>query len=322
MTAVKVAVLGATGATGSSIIDGLLQSSEPRFKITALTRPSSLDKPAVQALKQKGITVVAADIQGPEMELVEVLRGHEVLISAIDAAHLMAQIPLANAAKAAGIGRFVPCFFATVAPPKGVMKLRDIKEDVLNHIKQIYLPYTVIDVGWWYQITLPRLPSGRIDYAITFPAGHIAGDGNKPSALTDLGDIGHYTARIIADPRTLNQMVFAYSELYTPNQVYDLLEKLSGETIERNYKPSETFLEEIAAVKPERITPDHPELYTLAVSEYGYSWGVRGDNNPQYAKYLGYLLGNELYPDIKGKPFEQYCKEVLEGKAVSAYESK
>ncbi|KAF4968991.1 hypothetical protein FSARC_3645 [Fusarium sarcochroum] len=320
MATIKVAILGATGATGSSIVNGLLQSSEPRYEITALTRPSSLEKPAVQGLKQKGINVVAADLEGPEAQLAEVLRGQEVVISAIDAAHLLSQIPLANASKAAGVGRFVPCFFATAAPPKGVMKLRDI-EDVLNHIKQLYLPYTVIDVGWWYQITLPRLPSGRIDYAVIFPTGHIAGDGNAPSALTDVSDIGRYTARIIADPLTLNQMVFAYSELYTPNQVYDLLEQLSGEKIKRNYKSSETIEQEIAALKPERITPDHPELYALATVEYGYSWGVRGDNNPQYAKYLGYLLGNELYPDMKGKPFEQYCKEVLDGKGVGAYGS-
>lgn len=30
-------------------------------------------------------------------------------------------------------------------------------------------------------------------------------------------------------------MVFAYSELATQNQVYNLLEELSGETIERHY---------------------------------------------------------------------------------------
>lgn len=63
----------------------------------------------------------------------------------------------------------------------------------------------------------------------------IAGDGNTPYALTDIGDIGMYTARIIADPRTLNRMVFAYNEIKTQNQVYDLIEKLSGEKVERNH---------------------------------------------------------------------------------------
>lgn len=63
----------------------------------------------------------------------------------------------------------------------------------------------------------------------------IIGDGNTPSALTDLRDIGHYVARIIADPRTLNKMVFTYNELLTQDQIYRLMEHLSGEKIERTY---------------------------------------------------------------------------------------
>lgn len=109
------------------------------------------------------------------------------------------------------------------------------KEDVLNHIKWIHLPYTVVDVGWWYQVNLPRLPSGRIDYAVMETADGIAGDGNVPFALTDLRDVGKYVARIISDPRTLNRMVLAYNEVLTHNQMYDLMEKLSGEKLDRRY---------------------------------------------------------------------------------------
>lgn len=102
-------------------------------------------------------------------------------------------------------------------------------------MKKIHLPYTVIDVGWWYQLSLPRLPSGRIDYAVTMPVEYIAGDGNAPSALTDMRDVGNYTARIIRDPRTLNKMVLVYGEVLSQNQVFDLLENLSGEQLERHY---------------------------------------------------------------------------------------
>jgi hypothetical protein len=47
----------------------------------------------------------------------------------------------------------------------------------LNHIKKIHQPFTVIDVGWWYQVNLPKLPSGRIDYAAMETADGISGDG-------------------------------------------------------------------------------------------------------------------------------------------------
>ena len=107
----------------------------------------------------------------------------------------------------------------------------------MNHIQKIRLPYTYIDVGWWYQITVPQIPSGRLDYAVlpTVLNQKIGLDGNVPSALTDLRDIGRYVARIVTDVRTLNKKVFAYNEVFTQNQVYNLVEELSGESLERKY---------------------------------------------------------------------------------------
>ena len=109
------------------------------------------------------------------------------------------------------------------------------KEVVYNHIKQLYLCYTILGMGWWYQIAFPRLPSGKIDYAISIPTGEIPGDGNAPSSLTDLCDISKYVATIITDDRTRNKMVLAYNETWSLNQVFDLLEQLSGEKLERKY---------------------------------------------------------------------------------------
>lgn len=55
-----------------------------------------------------------------------------------------------------------------------------------------------------------------------------------PSARTDSSDVGVYVARIIADPRTLNQKVFAYTDLRTQLELYDTVENLSGEKIEKD----------------------------------------------------------------------------------------
>lgn len=104
-----------------------------------------------------------------------------------------------------------------------------------NHIKQLKLAYTIIDVGWWYQFSFPRLESGKVDYAMTAANDEIVGHGNTPTALTDLRDVGHYVARIIVDDRTLNKMVFAYNTVMTQNQIYDLMGKISGEEVIRNY---------------------------------------------------------------------------------------
>ena len=71
---------------------------------------------------------------------------------------------------------------------------------------------------------------------------------------------------------------------------------------------------------PENAEPaDVGLLIQLWVLEYQYSWGIRGDNTPESAKYLGYLLGKELYPDVDFTPFETYLKGLLEGKATKVY---
>lgn len=69
--------------------------------------------------------IVAADLAGPEEELVAKLKGIDVIVSAIGPHEQYAQIPLATAAKKAGVKRFLPCGFITVAPPGGIMSLRD-----------------------------------------------------------------------------------------------------------------------------------------------------------------------------------------------------
>ncbi|KAI1370132.1 hypothetical protein F4677DRAFT_384018 [Hypoxylon crocopeplum] len=316
----KVAIVGATGQTGSVIVEALLESVTPKFEVVALTRPTSLQKPAVLELEKKGVKIVAADLGGAEDELVKVLTGIDVVISTIYGGSVMAEIPLINASKAAGVKRYLPCFFATVAPPKGALLLRDMKEDVLNYAKKLHMPYTVIDVGWWYQVILPRLPSGRIDYAIMEMTDGIIADGNVPLALTDLRDVGRYCVRIISDPRTLNRMVLAYNEVFTHNQIFDLLERLSGEQLERKQVPAEVLRARIAEIEATHPDPSSTEFITLSALQYLYSCGVRGDNTPEYASYLGYLTTQDLYPDMRWISLEAYTKDVLEGKGKRVYE--
>ena len=79
----------------------------------------------MKALSEKGVKVLIADITGPMEDLIPILSEVDILISAIDGMSQMPQMNLATAAKIAGIKRFVPCAFATVCPPGGVMLLRD-----------------------------------------------------------------------------------------------------------------------------------------------------------------------------------------------------
>lgn len=88
-------------------------------------------------------------------------------------------------------------------------------------------------------------------------------------------------------------------------------EKVSGEALQAQIA---------ALLGPDQATPaDVGLLQKLWFMEYQYSWGIRGDNTPENAKYLGYLLGKELYPDLEFTSFENYLKSLLDGKATKAY---
>ncbi|GJC97530.1 isoflavone reductase family protein [Colletotrichum higginsianum] len=284
----KVAVVGATGETGGSIINGLLEHPFPFSS-------------ANEALRARGINVQPLDLTGDHAAIVTALTGVETLISAVNFAGLVSEPALAAAAKTAG----------------NVLVLRDVKEDNLNHIKKLRLPYTVLDIGWWYQGTLPLLPSKRNAYAHVGTPNLIVGTGTVKSAHSDLADVGRLLARVILDSRTLNKSVFGFGELISQTEVYDIFDRLSGETIPRTYIDEETIVRDLDT--PPDGEFGSPEWFKRMQYEYWHSWGVRGDNTPEMARYLGYLDARELYPDFKPRPLEEYVKEVLAGKAKVIY---
>jgi hypothetical protein len=102
----------------------LFDCANRQQEITALVRPSSVEKPATISLKERGIKIVPIDIGRSHDELVATLTGIDTVISAIHFQSLDDEIPLSNAAKRAGVKRYVPCFFATIAP-RGIMDARD-----------------------------------------------------------------------------------------------------------------------------------------------------------------------------------------------------
>jgi len=60
-------------------------------------------------------------------------------------------------------------------------------------------------------------------------------------------------------------------------------------------------------------------VFNRVILEYQMSIGIRGDNNPEYAKYLGYLSSKELYPDFDMVIFEEYLKKLIAGNATGVY---
>ncbi|EHA51696.1 isoflavone reductase [Pyricularia oryzae 70-15] len=307
-TKLRVVVAGASGETGQSIVRGLLAESS-KFDVIALARPESADNPAHQELARAGATVETADFLDVQA-LAERLAGADVVISCILPIKRAQSEALIDAAHRARVDRFVPSFFAMVMPPRGVMAVRELREELLDRCKLVYLPYTVIDVGQWYQIGLPPPWAPPMPQTEAF-----VGDGETPSAMIDKDDVGRYVARIITDPRTLNRSVFAYGEVTSQKTILAELKAATGREVPW-HSISVAGLEARLAELRSSLSADPTSPKTtldLAMTQYLYSRMVRGDNAPDRAQYLGYLDAKALYPDFEFKSLRHYIKEVVAG---------
>jgi hypothetical protein len=106
------------------------------------------------------------------------------------------------------------------------------KNGIHDLIRELRLPYTYIDVGWWKQITLPYPPSfvGGNPFIQTFY--NFYGEGKTPFLVTDREIIGDFVGRIIKDERTLNQYVVIHEEEVNHAEVWKMAEEESPEGAE------------------------------------------------------------------------------------------
>ncbi|KAI9375171.1 hypothetical protein BJX61DRAFT_531808 [Aspergillus egyptiacus] len=275
----KVLLLGATGETWSSILEGLLEADQfVDARTSILVRPASAEKPAVQKLHDRGIQSRLSELSAPEEELTATLSGIDILIGK-----------------------------SLVAPPNGVMILPPCttnnpqKEEIYNEIKRVVLPYTILDVGFWHQISFPPIPSGRLDYIVTM--------GIRPTIHT----------RIIVDDRTINKYVYPWSDVLSENEIFYIVEELSGEKIAKRDTDS-TSSNQTSRLNLACNPQDLISQIIAYITEYQYSKYVRGDNQPSYTRFLGYLDARELYPDFKPISFRECFHEVLDGNGRRPYQ--
>ncbi|KAI8716235.1 Semialdhyde-dh domain-containing protein [Fusarium sp. LHS14.1] len=319
----KVAIYGAAGESGGLIINGLLESEDAQFDVTALARESG-DKPGYQALATRGVKIVTINLNNAVEVIVKSLESIDVVIAAVPPHVLEAQIPLARAAKLAGVKRFVPSSYAMALAPGGAATVQNSREKVLAEVKSLDLPYTVIEVGWWHFGFIPKLPSGRTDWAIALPdfiVNMIPGDGNMKTCLVDNLDVGRLVAKIIVDDRTLNQKVMANGDVLTFNEVYDMAEELTGEKPEIKYWSAEQLDATIKQLQA--ATQDGKADYVTLVGrfwlEYYYSSFIDGDNSPEGVERLGFIWAKDLYPEFKPTAFKQFFQDILDKKRTLPY---
>ncbi|KAL1748638.1 hypothetical protein HDZ31DRAFT_29205 [Schizophyllum fasciatum] len=298
----RVVVFGATGTTGTSIVNGLLRSGKFRVAIVArsATNPTALD------MQNRGAELlVCPDLAtASHAELVALLKGADMVVSAITPYLFEAQRPLFVAAKEAGVKRVVPCDFGSHAPP-GAMFLQDMKNGFRDHIVGLGLGHTFIEVGIWYQGLLPNPPSYKTGNTATF-SRRFHEPGTMLTAGTDLNNIGNWVALILADPRTLNRTVFVWEDQATQEQLFKIGEAKCGDPEGLRKATVKVTEPGLKAAIQEAIASG--TLAPRALAEYAYSMWYRCDNTVEKAVQDGALDARALYPDHPVKSIEEFAE--------------
>jgi len=201
--------------------------------VTCFIRTASENKPSTLQLRSRGLKTVPGDLSAPIENLVALLQGVDTVICCMSPMALKDQIPLIDAAVQAGVKRFVPCNFGTPSA-RGALALRDVMEDIHDHLFRQRLGFTIVDIGFWYQASIPQVPSGRFDEAIFMPVNDVYAGGETPNMLLDARDAGEIAARAVKDQRTLNKRVIAYGEVLSQNEIHEIIEGKTGEKLELN----------------------------------------------------------------------------------------
>ncbi|RPD58079.1 NAD-P-binding protein [Lentinus tigrinus ALCF2SS1-7] len=306
-----VLVVGTSGNTGRSIVDGLLKSGN--FRLAALIRPSSSSTPATEALRTAGVEVRIGDIHDDVKKLEALLRDVDVLIS-VPGWLIRDQRDIFRAAKEAGVKRVIPGDFGTPGA-KGIRALHDMKLEIRDFIQELGVGYTFIDVGGWMQgwLPLPRR-SSMSDEAKQVGYTYLE-DGSVKTLVTDRRHIGTYVARIIADPRTLNHAVIVWEDEPSQAEAQELAVRLSGdgEALREKFVRAtrDTFRQAIEEGKRE-IAADPSALgpqTKVSWNGYMHSMLVLQENTLANAKRLGYLDVRELYPEMPRYSLKEFAEE-------------
>ncbi|KAH8832080.1 hypothetical protein DL96DRAFT_1494518 [Flagelloscypha sp. PMI_526] len=304
MSRETVLLVGAAGYTGREIAKALLDSGH--FNVHAIIRPSSIHKPEVEELENLGLGIIKGDIaEDSPQQIQEYLTGVDILISTV-IPHID-QRPLFLAAKEAGVKRVIPSDFGPHIP-KGIFWAQDTKLSVRDFIRENTIPFTFIEIAIWINNLFP-LPPAMSGYPFPEYGKEFRGTGNVPVTWVDYNNIGKLVTLIVADPRTLNNTVYAYDGETTLEETWALAVELTGEDFS-----------EYPKITAEEIEAKTKTGFWQSVM-YGYDKAllVRGDSAISKALEDGVLDAQKLFPQYQPLTLKEAGRKFYDAPPVFTY---
>jgi len=231
-----VAIAGGSGWLGEKVVRGFLE--EKKHTVKVLARDNAKNKVKLDELATLGAVIVHIDIESDSVDKIQhALQGADAVISTLSGGAAGTQINLIEAAKAAGVKRFIPSEFGIEYNQFDTndIVLSIIKNPTMEALKKSGLEWTRIVNGMYYETQFSPLfkfdvHSGKVN---------IPGDGNSKFDAIHSSDVGRLLPYILENPVSKNATIFIRSEIVTYNQVIDVFDKHLGKKLERVYHPAD-----------------------------------------------------------------------------------
>jgi hypothetical protein len=241
MSPIKVALAGATGNLGPSILSALLSSNH---YVTVLTRHNSTSpKPA----PHPNLTVIKVDFTSIPY-LTTALYGIEVVISCLATLAIGSQNPLIDASISAGVKRYIPAEFGMDSLNPLAMELPVCVPKVET---QKYLKKKVSEnEGFsWTGIANGLFLDWGLDVGfILYPGMHtgtLYNGGDIPFSTTTLADVARAVVGVIGNLEgTKNRILYVHSAVTTQNTLVEYSKDIDGKEWEVSVKDTEEIRKE------------------------------------------------------------------------------
>ncbi|KAJ1850164.1 hypothetical protein LPJ73_003577 [Coemansia sp. RSA 2703] len=296
----KIVVVGSSGTLASYFIDAFKQAGN-EFQVTLLTRPQSVNKLKQQVSNLPQFNIRPVDYTN-EAELVDALRGQEVLLSLLAIEGLSQQINIIRAAQKAQVKWIIPSEFGLDNSHSELRKTQLLADK----IKTRELLETENDIPYTYILTGTFADSflySAFKWDLETHSYVVPGDGNSKNSFTSRPDIAAYT---LATLRRLDQYrnasVRIASYTLTPKEWISEVERISGKKLNLQYESADEIRQRI-----KKNTADGNYNFEIIKDELALAFaeGISRVN----------LDGSELdsanFHEVVPTPFEQVVSEAL-----------
>ncbi|KAI4200251.1 MAG: hypothetical protein LQ346_002407 [Caloplaca aetnensis] len=294
-------VFGATGNQGGSVIKSVLANPQlsSEYKIRAVTRDPS--KPSGKALADKGVEVVKADLKDKE-SVKKAVEGSSAVFGVTNYWELFSKDAeveqgknIADACKENGVSLLIWSSIphATKMTNGKLPHLPhfDSKAEIGEYIREQNIPATFFHAGCFMSNissqSIQKSDEGSILYWNLNPD-------TKMPLFDAADDTGKFVAGILLhQPELLGKDIYGASGWYTPTEIVNTIQEVSGQKTTYQQVSDETF----QSFLPEAIGEELKETFML-MRDYAY-YGPGGDK----------ILAESLkYTDGKPSTFKEYVQ--------------